>query len=855
MGRRRGHWARESIAVAGLAVLLAAAAAVLIDRGDGGGSPALAVAVFGTFLTSMSIIAAFSIEEGSRWPTPWEMLARAGVSAWFAVGLGSVVVALLADIADCAFLTSFSLTLALAGLLLGARGLWGLFSLSSDLGRWNLVVDLLARSIRDAGPLVRGEEAELGEIDTEDHVPAWFAGAGAAGLPHSGGVSIEFVPSVLRTYADRRDPDAISRLVDEVHAAALRALADDGWADLGAYLGSVDAVLGVQRRLFGELALRVLSGRLGDATARGALARAGETAIDVAGRARSAAWPTIEAEARAEVERLVVRHLTALCRLAGSAAVEAEARLGAARRAAAGGGVTGVADSSMVALRDSCARVQQAARWAVDPDPPGMKPPAGHPWRSGLSDPEAALVWLWSAAEAPAGPFGVGLYALCEILTGRKFFGSYWDGLDVFTEIERRLRGPDGERPVGLAGRAALERAGGLASLSLELGALRLAGRPARAEGGVPQDDRHLACDLFLAAGGYKPAGRDPVAELSRLLTDRLQGSLWTTVHAELGQLQGPATPPLRPLHRRPDACALAICLRLVPLEERPGASGEEELRAFVARLPGGLLAETAALALRLTSAEDEPSGGERSELESRLIEAVRFVRRVVPGALPPGVAAGGAGDAANGRDAAIDGPQVGRLAVLGSAGDAPDEFAEALRLIANGEEEIEVDLIQCDPRWLDRWPDLRTGLDEALLSAVLRGRARVRRIIPFGLSGDAERRMTKLHYRWSDALAAAVGCFEARPGKLPVAPSPYRVRLLVQPFAKEAVPLQDYVVLRGPGARDSGNPDAAGRFEELWDLFDPDARIGAERLGMIELGGRGASPGPVAPLLETWRL
>jgi hypothetical protein len=828
-GGRRKRIATLLFAVL-IAVLLAAAAALLI-AGDVGAesSPALAVAVFGTFLTSMAIIAAFSIEEKSRWPTPWEMLDRAGVSAWFVVGLASVAAALIATGSDSDFLPALSLTLSLIGLLLGARALWGLFSLSSDRGRWKLVVDLLDRSIRDASSSPTGEEADLGEIETEDHVPAWFLSAESAALPHRGGVSIEFVPSVMRSYADRQDSDAMARLVDEVHAAATQALAAGGWPDLDAYLASVDAVLGVQRRIFEELVLRVLSGRLAEATARGALERTGETAIDVAGRARApAAWPG--EDARERIERLVVRHLTALCRLAG--AVEGEA-------------------AEMKALCTCCSQVQQAARWAIDPDPPGMKVPVDHPWRTGLSDPQSALVWLWSAAEAPSGPFGVGLYALCQILTGRKFFGSYWEGLDIYAEIERRLRDEE-EVPPGTHGRAALERAGGLALISLELGAIHLTARPPRVSGGGQRANRLLAAHLFLAGGGYKPAGRDPVADLAWLLTDRLRGSLWTTVHAELLQLPDPVVlPPLRPLYRRPDACALAICLRLVPLE-RGAEEGLVELRSFVSRLPDRLLVETAELAIRLTVGGEADLGFERSAAETRLVNAARTVRMIVPGALPARQAAPGGEDTAeHDPDAAIDGAPRGWNAKLDPGAEPPGGFAEALRQIAASGSETQVDLIQCDPRWLEEWADLRTQLDAELLAAVLRGRARVRRIVPFGISGEAERRMTKLHYRWTEALSIAVGCFLPQTALEYEVQPPYQVRQVILPFDKADVsPPPDCAIVRAPDARGRVVSEADSRFESLWTRFDPDVRIPVQGLGLIELGGRGAAPAGPLPLL-----
>lgn len=185
-----------------LGAAVAAALAWLVEgEARAEASPGLVVGVFATFLTSTSIVAAFSIEGKSRWPTPWETLGRAGVFDWFVVALTSVAVALIAVAIDNTFLGAFGLTLALVGLALGARGLWGLFALSSDRGRHALIVDLLADSIRRAKPPDDGGEPDLGEIDAQDHVPVWFSSVRTADVPSGRGVSIDLVLGTLRLYA------------------------------------------------------------------------------------------------------------------------------------------------------------------------------------------------------------------------------------------------------------------------------------------------------------------------------------------------------------------------------------------------------------------------------------------------------------------------------------------------------------------------------------------------------------------------------------------------------------------------------------------------------------------------------
>ncbi len=803
---------KKKVALALLLVVAAAGTAVCAALVAGearvNAAPGLAIAVFGTFLTSMAIIVAFSIDGGSRWPTPWEMLGRARVPLWFLVALASVIAALLSAEIDSSFLSSLALTLALAAIPLASWSLWSLISVSSDCGRWGLVVDLLARSILEVNGPTAPREPELGDIDTDDHVPASFLAIGSWSPPQRSGVSIEAVPNIFREYADRRDTEAIVRLVDEVRAAAERALTEAGSKECSRYLASVDTVQRVQRTIFEQLATRIHSGQLGEDAARVALVRAGQAVIDTAGRAF---WVDIAKDdpgVRRRIEVLVARHLAALCRTAGAMTRDTSVLLGHPERQLRTR--AGAAAARLDALRATCTEIPQAARWAVDPDPPGMKMPRDHPWRAGLSDPESALVWLWSAAESPSGPFGVGLYATCEILTGRKFFGSYWEGHDVFTEIERRLSANAEESPVTAEGRAAVDRAGGLPLLALELGSIRLAATSPRA--GVDlawgeesrQDDRHVACNLFLAGGGYKPGGREPVADLSWLLTDRPDGSLWTVVSKQLSQLSDSAlVPPLVPLYRYPEACALAVCLRLTPLEKKATEDELSELRAFVAGMPRPLLARTALLGLQLTSTDEVSAPSLAVDQERALIDAARFVCRIVPGSLPSRPPP---------MPVAVETPLPADDPAI------PPDFDQALdRIAASVSGTVEVDLIQCDRRWLDEWAPLRSRLDSALLALALGRRGRVRRIVLFDLPASADRASTRLHYRWNSSLASAVGCFEQQEDEGRES-SPYQVRQLILPRMEHAPDLPtDRIRIREVGNGGPEEREAKKRFDELW--------------------------------------
>jgi hypothetical protein len=796
-GRR--SWRRAAVAVVAAAAIAVAVALVIGDEAQSKSVPTLSVGVFGTFLTSMSIIAAFAIERESRWPTPWEALRRAHVPAWFAVALSSVVAALVATAFESDFVSAISLALAILAVPLATRALAGLISISSDQGRWRLVDQLLAESILRGDGAQAGGFADLGEINTEDHVPASFVRQGGRRLPRRTGVSIEQVPRVLCEYADQRQLEAIVRLVDEVHQGACTALLRARSLEPYQYCLRIETLLYFQRVVYRELGGRILSGQLGEATARTAFTSAGATTLDVAGRAR---WGLgADERIREEVERIVTRHLTALARFAGHLTQEADAKL------TLPGGLAEEKRGALLALRAAGAELQQAVRWAVDPEPPGMKLPRIHPWREGLTVPEAVLTWLWSTVESASGPFGVALYASCQILTGEKFWESYWDGFDVFTEVSRRLEAE--ATPAAVAAAEAIERCGGLELMALELGAARLAampprrpGRPAFEHDPARLDDRHVACNLFLAAAGFKPPGRDPILDLAHLLTDRVAGSLWTTVLGELRRLPDESVPPpLQPLYRHPESAALAVCLRLVPLQEHPGPEALAPAKRFASQLPQPLLERTAALAVRLT--EGGRCEGDRRDLEARLIDAARFARRIVRGELPS--------QEAQGR------PSTPTAATV-PAELAGHGFERALEELAGPGPELRVDLVQCDPRWLGKWSELRSALDAALLAGALAGRLKVRRIVIYDLPGDPRPAQTRLHYRWTESLASAVSCFPGTGAK----PSRYMVRQVLADRLGSSDDLPVDHIAIWPSENTAGTP-----FDALW--------LDGER-GLIEL-------------------
>lgn len=278
-------------------------------------------------------------------------------------------------------------------------------------------------------------------------------------------------------------------------------------------------------------------------------------------------------------------------------------------------------------------------------------------------------------------------------------------------------------------------------------------------------------------------------------------------VRGQLAALGEPVVrPPLRPIHLEPAACALAICLRLTPLEREADVGSEGVVREFVSRLPDPLLGRTRALACGLTG-EEERADLDRKASEEALLAAARFVRNLIPGS-PPGLP----GVAPEDPPAPPARPSV-------AAGHGPTEFERALRLVAAAEQELEIDLVQCDVRWLEQWADLRAALDAELLAAALRGRIRVRRVVLFEIPGDADSRATRFQYRWTDALSTAVGCFQGQLATAEGEASPYRVRQLVLPFAEpRARPPADCVVVREAGA-DAPLLGERAAFDATWAL------------------------------------
>lgn len=259
----------------------------------------------------------------------------------------------------------------------------------------------------------------------------------------------------------------------------------------------------------------------------------------------------------------------------------------------------------------------------------------------------------------------------------------------------------------------------------------------------------------------------------------------------------------------------------------------DRQLREYVGALPQRMLEEASALALGLVG-ETVDLECDRAELEHRLIGAACFVRKIVPGS-PLGLKR-----PAEDRRTARQPPSAGTKRHAGG-GRGPDEFEHALQQLTDMDTGLELDLIQCDPRRLDEWADLRSDLDAALLAAVLRDRVRVRRILLFDVPGAAERQTTLLHYRWTDSLAAAAGCFGSGRALAAGSHSPYRVRQLVLRFSERGTPPpRDRILLRSRGATGAGE---RAEFEAIWNSLGSDEDAAKRGFGLVELAGRGDSP------------
>lgn len=227
----------------------------------------------------------------------------------------------------------------------------------------------------------------------------------------------------------------------------------------------------------------------------------------------------------------------------------------------------------------------------VDPDPPGFFRGPGDPWPNGFDNPRAVVLWWAALCEFGGSYVGVGMYILCEVLTGEKFLGNYWDDSCIFTEIERRIQAGDTTAAVDTV----LAECGGLGTLSLDLAATVIAGLRNRnfvAPTGRESDADFSTEVQFLRSQLTMFATYDCLADeeaaidwmTDALLSAPTRRCVERLVRDAYAQYAVPDRVPMRSLSERPGAVVLAALIRLA-MHRRAQAD------AFLRRLPPSLVA------------------------------------------------------------------------------------------------------------------------------------------------------------------------------------------------------------------------------------------------------------------------
>ncbi|MFJ6851419.1 hypothetical protein ACIQM3_12905 [Streptomyces sp. NPDC091271] len=268
---------------------------------------------------------------------------------------------------------------------------------------------------------------------------------------------------------------------------------------------------------------------------------------------------------------------------------------------------------------------------AVDPDPKQFASvdEAG----SVITDPVGVLVWARDFAEFQGAHQANALYSVFQILTGTKFMGNYWDGDSVIGALRIALFNPD-SRTTGPEADAArsvfvaandFDRFWTLVSVGA-IATLRDQRVPHPPELIRPEftPDPQLLGAYLRSFGTHRWffTARDAHEELLSLIS-RAEGarSPWRLALQRTTQ-QGLRTPaPRTEPQERPAAMVLSIACRLAPLA--PGGS-DQELRAFLARLPGPALAAADELAARVL-----PDAGHRGEPGDSVVHGLRVMQLV----------------------------------------------------------------------------------------------------------------------------------------------------------------------------------------------------------------------------------
>jgi hypothetical protein len=424
---------------AALVTLFTATAIILAERGtDVPKDKAdvlwqLGFGIFSTVLTAHTIVFAVSADAESVWPSFIDVVVAIALPEWLIVGFASILVSSAGDIGGNPGVINAGLALVAIQSVLGIYTLLKSLQALGGEGRRRFLANLATRDLRRAAR--RGSPVRL----KNRHL-------------------IQDFLSGVETAIDRGDVASLSQRATEI----------------GLYCRTDKDPRVVRWRL---VLLTYLVERIGRAVlydnltgdaARVALPQLIDGTLQSSYRLAELTLPAAASDPAVRVTELEAAvSLGQVCRVIGWLQQAAHELL--------------QQDAHNVGARQIVASVQSGRKRIVqfvDPDPPGFFRDHGDPWPAGLSDPRALLVWLWALCEFGGSWVGSGLYILAEVLTGEKFYGNYWHGDCVLTEIERRI-GQFGERRHRRADpmtEQTLRACGGLNAVSLELAATVIAG-------------------------------------------------------------------------------------------------------------------------------------------------------------------------------------------------------------------------------------------------------------------------------------------------------------------------------------------------------------------------------------------
>lgn len=425
----------------------------------------------GTSFTVLSLVFALSVPERQRWPGIWDLAREALLPWWTGVTAAAVTTAML----DCELARDTAIGLAFASSALAVWGAYRLIAGAEPTRRREQNAKRLVRRLvryrehstglanrdsgkrtRSAGSIHGGHDEPLGE-----YLSVWRENVQTSDIAGLEDRCHELSLALRKCGPDESISAATLglKIIDDALTAACNGHLDD-WHGFGETLS----------RLSDDLVLRI--GEI-IGSSRMAERRAHDRNVceDPTGPAEDATSERVAAVVMGQLSRIVAR-----AGLRAVAAWQYEGR----ERSWSGGYIERLEE-----VMDLSISIRRGILDAVDPDPPDTYLPLEHPWSQGLQDPVAVLLWDWGYVDWNAPLLGTDQYVLCEVLTGKKFLGSFgWRRGCPLTYIADRLRDPEGAKRAQVCGRSGAGRLGasrdavaifgGLPVLASELGALSL---------------------------------------------------------------------------------------------------------------------------------------------------------------------------------------------------------------------------------------------------------------------------------------------------------------------------------------------------------------------------------------------